>query len=192
MSELMIEVLSPAELGHPVRMIEIELRHGNERRDLVLDNECRRLRATFSAADGTREIQYRYRVYVNPDIPGAAQRFETPVETSDASILVVDPSRVVRVERVMATAVFSTEVYRTAFVDVRALTAGEPIAFTMEVDKERPQAAYLIAVPAGAPLDLQARVRYVKLTGELVEGQWQATDRFTIVVANPVNEPVTA
>jgi hypothetical protein len=192
MSELLIEVLSSVELGYPVRMIEFEVRHGNHRRDVVLDAGRKRAEVVFNDADDKREVQYRYRVYVDPEVAGAEQRFETPVEASDASILIADVSRLMRIEAVRATAVFSADVYRVAFVDVRVRTAGQPIEFTLEVDKERHQMARAIVLPAGAPLDLQTRIRHVKWTGELIEGPWQATDRFMIVAANPVNQPVTA
>jgi hypothetical protein len=186
MSTRVIEVVSGAELKmSPAQLIEVELRHNGQRYDVILDDERRHAVVEFAAADGTRDVEYRYRVHLRTGFPGAVYQFEAPPRTTDASILVINPREVYRLARVRAVAMFDEEQWRAAFVDIRLGKGAAPDVITLEVNVVQPEFTYEGVRPAGESTEMQLRIRHVPRSGEVVEGKWQPFDGTTVVVTNP-------
>lgn len=175
----------------PVRLIEVALTYGDQRFDGILDYDNRRLKAEFTYDEKAgRTIGYSYTAYMvsnGPYLQGEAPSFTSVPGKTEASIIVIDPRQLYRVERPRAYAMFPFDKYPAAFVDLKATTrsTGSEIAMTLDLGPERRDMVGSLVVDSQATIDLAYRVRHVAKGIGVVEGPWLPLERAAIVVGEP-------
>jgi hypothetical protein len=192
MSEFIVEV--HAGIGfemEPVRLIEVELTYGDQRKDVILDYDTRRVKAAFVQDEKPgRTIGFRYTVYMQSSerfYQTSQPSFTSPAHETHASIIVIDPRQVYRVERPLAVAVFPFQKYPAAFVDLKAADgAGTTVGATLELNPERREMIGTLVLDRTAKVDLQYRVRHVAQEGSVTEGPWLPLEDRAIIVGEPV------
>lgn len=194
MADRFINVIAPIDFeSERINLIEVTLIYGSQRADLVLQPGHSSDKVSFTQDDAHgRTLQYQYRAYSALRASGTQRsHFETPLRTTDSSVLVIDPRELYEVIRVHAVGVFDRERYRTAFVDVKAESpsGGWSSTETQGLDKERGSAAgFYFLTESGSKVSLQQRVRYVTNAGDIVDGPWQPAEPGALLVGNPVTE----
>jgi hypothetical protein len=162
---------------------------GDERFDFILTRE--RAQAEFVSRDAPRTVQYQYRAYSWERAAGGQRsNFESPLLTTDASIIVIDPRDLYRLIRVMGAAVFDMDRFSAAFVDLKAEPSDGSWSQveTFRLSKEASEAAVFFLVDRATTLTFQQRTRYVKRGGEVIDLPWQPAGEGTLVIGNPTVE----
>jgi hypothetical protein len=195
MAEFGIEVILGIEIkSEPIRLIEVGIVHGDQRRDVILDWKNERARVGFTY-DGPRQpVQYRYRAYAQsgPFTQGPQTSFEAPLRTTDAEVIVIDPRELYRLTVLDVVAMMDEERYRAAFVDVK-VEGGDWLATeTVEVDKKNPRIRLQVLTANASKVAIQHCIRYVTRPGVVINGAWQATEPGAIIVGNPAETAVGA
>lgn len=188
MASLHIQVRSGIDIeSEPIRLIEVAIVCGDERRDVILDRKYNVMEAVFTY-DGQRPpVQYHYRAYAysGPFTQGPRSSFEAPPRTTDAEIIVVDPRELYQVEEVRAVSMVDPEQYRAAFVDVKVEGEGWSATETLQLTHDAPENRLRYVTGNTSKVATQHRIRYVTRPGAVIEGAWQATEPGTIIVGNP-------
>jgi hypothetical protein len=192
MSSMFVEVHAGIRFEtEPVRMIEVALTYGDQRFDGILDYDNRRLKAEF-AYDETagRTIGYSFTAYMISNeryLQSAAPSFTSVPAQTEASIIVIDPRQLYRLERPAVYAIFPFDKYSAAFVDLRATSrsSGAEIAVTLDLRPERLDMVGSLVVDSKAPIDLAYRVRHVAKGTGVIEGPWLPLEQEAIVVGEP-------
>lgn len=192
MSEVRVEVHSGIYFdSEPARLVEVALTYGDQRRDVILGYDAKPQVVEFASDENTgRTIGVRYTAYMHssrPRMQSFAPSYTSAEEKTEASIVVVDPRQVYRVESPRAFAMFPFEKYSAAFVDVRATdrASGSAIATTLELNPDLRQAEGALVMDRSAQIDLEYRVRHVAASGGLIEGPWLPLEAGAIVVSEP-------
>ena len=170
-----------------IRLIQVGLVYGDQRRDLILDPQNKAAVAEFSSDETRHPVQYQYRAYAvsGPFTAGPQSSFEAPPRTTDAEIIVIDPRELYRHILVRAVSMIDPERYASAFVDVNVAGEGWSATETLHLDQDAREAGLRVLTANTSNVTTRHRIRYVTRAGAIVADAWQPTEPGTIIVGNP-------
>jgi putative lipase involved disintegration of autophagic bodies len=195
MADFNVLVLSGIDFERePIRLIEVGIVHGNQRRDVILSLKETKAGVVFTSDDERHPLQYHYRAYAHsgPFTQGPQSSFEAPPRTTNAQTIVIDPRELYRVTVVNVVNMMDPERYRAAFVDVKVEGEGWSATETVEVGYDRRDSRLHVIEANTSKVAIQRRIRYVTRPGAMIEGAWQPIEPGAIVVANPAETAVGA
>jgi len=177
-----------------IRLIEVGLVCGAQRRDVVLDADNAVAVAEFSSDDARHPVQYQYRAhaYSGPFTQGPQSSFEAPPRTTDAGIIVINPRELYRFTEVRAVSMIDPERFMAAFVDVKVEGDGWSGTETMQLSHSAREGGVRILTANTSSAAIQHRLRYVTSAGAIIEGAWQPTEPGLIIVTNPATAAAPA
>lgn len=193
MAERHVLVRTATDFGPPpmVKLIEVTLRFGEERVDFFLDGPNPNFRISRDAAESPT-IQYQYRAYL--DRWFGRPSFDSPLRTTDSSLIVIDPRELYQIILVSVFASFNQDRYLGAFVDLKAEGPNGEWSETKSLTflEKAPLMQTDFVFDEGMQVTLQQRTKYVTRDGKLIELPWEPLDRGVLVVGNPVSVPQDA
>jgi hypothetical protein len=190
MADRFASVVTPIDFGFEgISLIEVRVSYGSQHYDEILNDKKPEGRLGFVAEENAGpDLHYSYRAYMRGGLfaQGSQIGFSSEPRTTDGTMIIIDPRELYRRVLLGASAVFSLEKYRSAFIDFKLEVDGDPAnTLTIQLNEDFRDFREGVAIRLGAKFNLQHRVRHVLRQGAVIEGPWQPTEAGIILVGEP-------